>query len=68
MAGSTKRIAPGVYKDESLSEKPTIVGVPTAIPAFIGYTQKASVRAEAQPARTPPNHLSALERDLEFNP
>ena len=34
---------PGAYIDEPSVSPPPIVGVPTAIPGFIGYTQKARI-------------------------
>jgi hypothetical protein len=37
----TAHKTPGVYISEPDSFPPSIVGVPTAIPAFIGYTEKA---------------------------
>ena len=37
------RRTPGVYVTEKTAFPPSIVGVPTAVPGFIGYTQKADV-------------------------
>jgi phage tail sheath protein FI len=33
---------PGVYVDEVTHSAPTVVDVPTAVPAFVGYTEKAA--------------------------
>ena len=43
MASVTTRKTPGVYIDEKDAFPPSIVGVATAIPAFIGYTEKAAI-------------------------
>jgi phage tail sheath protein FI len=37
------RRTPGVYITELAAFPPSIVGIPTAVPAFIGYTQKADI-------------------------
>ncbi|HEX7288872.1 MAG TPA: phage tail sheath C-terminal domain-containing protein [Candidatus Angelobacter sp.] len=39
----TRRRTPGVYIEELDAFPPSIIGVPTAIPAFIGYTEKAEI-------------------------
>jgi uncharacterized protein len=43
MASVTTRKTPGVYIEEQDAFPPSIVGVATAIPAFIGYTEKAAI-------------------------
>ncbi len=39
---ATKLATPGVYVEEKSSFGNTVVSVPTAVPAFVGYTEKAS--------------------------
>jgi phage tail sheath protein FI len=43
MASVTQRKTPGVYVTEQDAFPPSIVGVETAVPAFIGYTEKAAM-------------------------
>ena len=43
MPATVQRRTPGVYITELEAFPPSIVGVQTAVPAFIGYTQKAEV-------------------------
>lgn len=43
MPATVQRRTPGVYVTELEAFPPSIVGVQTAVPAFIGYTQKAEV-------------------------
>jgi phage tail sheath protein FI len=43
MATSPARSTPGVYLTEVDAFPPSIVGVQTAVPAFIGYTEKATI-------------------------
>ena len=38
---ATKIATPGVYIEESSSFGNSVVAVPTAVPAFVGYTEKA---------------------------
>jgi phage tail sheath protein FI len=40
------RTTPGVYITELDAFPPSIVGVPTAVPAFIGYTEKAEINGQ----------------------
>lgn len=40
------RTTPGVYITELSAFPPSIVGVPTAIPGFIGYTEKAEINGK----------------------
>jgi phage tail sheath protein FI len=43
MPALVNRKTPGVYITELAAFPPSITGVPTAVPAFIGYTEKASL-------------------------
>ncbi len=43
MATTATRRTPGVYITELAAFPPSIVGVQTAVPAFIGYTEKAEI-------------------------
>ena len=43
MAITATRRTPGVYITELAAFPPSIVGVQTAVPAFIGYTEKAEM-------------------------
>jgi phage tail sheath protein FI len=52
------RPTPGVYITEVDAFPNSVVGVPTAVPAFIGYTQKATV--EGKPAFLTPIAISSL--------
>lgn len=47
MPRTTIRQTPGVYVTELDAFPPSIVGVQTAIPAFIGYTEKAEISGKA---------------------
>lgn len=47
MPPTDNRKTPGVYVTESETFSPAVVGVETAIPAFIGYTQKAEINGKA---------------------
>jgi hypothetical protein len=38
---SSKLATPGVYIEEKSSFGNTVVSVPTAVPAFVGFTEKA---------------------------
>jgi len=44
---ATKLATPGVYVEEKSSFGNTVVSVPTAVPAFIGYTEKANRGAQS---------------------
>ena len=44
---ATKLATPGVYIEEKSSFGSTVVSVPTAVPAFVGYTEKASRSAKS---------------------
>ena len=46
MAATVFRRTPGVYVTELTAFPPSVVAVQTAIPAFIGYTEKASVNGK----------------------
>lgn len=46
MPADKNRKTPGVYVTEPSSFPPSIVGVQTAVPAFVGYTDKAEVAGE----------------------
>mgnify|MGYP001243420646 FL=1 len=39
---ATKLATPGVYIEEKSAFGNTVVSVPTAVPAFVGYTEKAA--------------------------
>ncbi len=43
----SKLKTPGVYVTESNAFPPSIVGVQTAVPAFIGYTEKAEIEGKS---------------------
>ncbi len=43
MAAYKNRTTPGVYVTELTAFPPSIMGVPTAVPVFIGYTQQALI-------------------------
>jgi phage tail sheath protein FI len=58
MPGSENRSTPGVYITELNAFPPTVVGVQTAIPAFIGYTQRAIVAGTS--ARMKPIAVSSM--------
>ena len=47
MAATTQLKTPGVYIAEKDAFPPSIVGVQTAVPAFIGYTAKAEFRKKS---------------------
>lgn len=52
------RKTPGVYVTELDAFPPSVVGVQTAVPAFIGYTQKAEI--SGKPAYLKPIKLTSL--------
>ncbi|HEU4560023.1 MAG TPA: phage tail sheath C-terminal domain-containing protein [Longimicrobium sp.] len=49
---------PGVYINELSAFPPSVVGVQTAVPCFIGYTQKAEI--DGKPALLKPVRISSL--------
>ncbi|EGX99949.1 cytoplasmic fibril protein [Nitrospirillum viridazoti Y2] len=55
MPNPINRATPGVYITELSAFPPSIVGVQTAIPIFVGYTERAS-----DPASQKPLHLQAV--------
>lgn len=55
----TNRKTPGVYIEELSKLPPSIAGVATAIPAFIGYTEKAT-RREENDLRMEPTRIQSL--------
>ena len=58
MAITEKRRTPGVYITELAAFPPSIVGVQTAVPAFIGYTEKAELAGK--PVFMRPIKISSL--------
>lgn len=58
MPASVTRKTPGVYVVEQEAFPPSVVGVPTAIPAFIGYTQTAAI--SGKPVYQEPIKIGAL--------
>ena len=52
---------PGVYVEEISTLPPSVAPVATAIPAFIGYTEKAIKNDQVIPANTPTRIQSLLE-------
>lgn len=57
---------PGVYIEEIQRLPPSIASVETAIPAFIGYTQKAQRRTENDLRNVPQRITSPLEYEQYF--
>jgi hypothetical protein len=57
---------PGVYVEEITKLPPSIAGVETAIPAFIGYTEKARQREDDDLLMTPKRVTSLLEYETYF--
>jgi phage tail sheath protein FI len=57
---------PGVYIQEIPKLPPSIASVETAIPAFIGYTQKADLKTPGDLIRKPTRITSMLEYELYF--
>ena len=57
---------PGVYIEEISKLPPSITSVETAIPAFIGYTQKAQLKGPGDLVRQPWRITSMLEYVLYF--
>jgi hypothetical protein len=55
---SVTRRTPGVYVTELSAFPPSVVGVETAVPAFIGYTQKAAIRGK--PVFLKPIRISSM--------
>lgn len=49
---------PGVYVEEISTLPPSVGQVPTAVPAFIGYTEKASRNGKS--LRNTPKHITSL--------
>lgn len=58
MASVTQRRTPGVYNPDMDAFPPSIVGVETAVPAFIGYTEKATLSNE--PVFKTPVEISSM--------
>lgn len=59
-----QRRTPGVYVTELEAFPPSVVGVQTAVPAFIGYTEKAEV--SGKPVYNKPIRVSSLVDYEEF--
>ena len=57
---------PGTYIEEADPRRNTIVGAPTAVPAFIGYTEKAISPEGADLTCTPVRVNSMLEYEAAF--
>ncbi|MEO8375771.1 MAG: phage tail sheath C-terminal domain-containing protein [Sphingomonas bacterium] len=56
----TDRKTPGVYVTELPAFPPSIVGVATAVPIFIGYTEAATDPASGKPVYLEPVSLSSM--------
>ncbi|MBQ0734495.1 phage tail sheath family protein [Aquimarina celericrescens] len=57
---------PGVYIEEIAKFPPSVAQVETAIPAFIGYTEKATNKAEGDLSEVPTRISSMLEYETYF--
>ncbi len=64
MASSYK--TPGVYLEEIVKFPPSVAQVETAIPAFIGYTQKATNKIKGDLKSVPTRITSLLEYETYF--
>jgi uncharacterized protein len=58
MASTVYRRTPGVYVTELTAFPPSVVGVQTAIPAFIGFTEKADI--SGKPVYLKPIKIGAM--------
>jgi phage tail sheath protein FI len=54
---------PGVYVQEISTLPPSVAAVPTSIPVFIGYTEKAEINGNSLPLPTEPVRITSM---LEF--
>jgi uncharacterized protein len=63
---ATNLRTPGVYVQEITTLSASIAGVDTAIPAFVGYVQKAELNGEGIPMFTPVRISSFLEYESIF--
>ena len=63
---ATNLRTPGVYVQEITTLSASIAGVETAIPAFVGYVQKAESNGEGIPMFTPVRITSFLEYESIF--
>lgn len=57
---------PGVYVEEIVKFPPSVAQVETAIPAFIGYTEKATKKVENDLHRVPTRITSLLDYETYF--
>lgn len=57
---------PGVYVEEIVKFPPSVAQVETAIPAFIGYTEKASKKVDKDLDRVPTRITSLLDYETYF--
>ncbi|CAL2082173.1 phage tail sheath C-terminal domain-containing protein [Tenacibaculum sp. 190524A05c] len=57
---------PGVYVEEIVKFPPSVAQVETAIPAFIGYTEKAKKKIDGDLANKPTRITSLLEYETYF--
>lgn len=57
---------PGVYIEEIVKFPPSVAQVETAIPAFIGYTEKATKKVENDLSRVPTRITSLLDYETYF--
>ena len=57
---------PGVYVEEIVKFPPSVAQVETAIPAFIGYTQKATKKEVGDLSGKPTRITSMLEYETFF--
>jgi len=57
---------PGVYIEEIVKFPPSVAQVETAIPAFIGYTEKATKKVENDLERVPTRITSLLDYETYF--
>jgi len=57
---------PGVYVEEISALPPSVAGVATAIPAFIGYTEKATMKTDGDLTLKPTRITSLVEYETYF--
>jgi phage tail sheath protein FI len=61
-----KKKVPGIYIEEISKFPPFITSVETAIPAFIGYTEKATRKVEGDLSNRPWRILSMMDYERYF--
>src|SRR5690348_454185 len=63
---ATAYVTPGVYVEEISNLPPSVAGVATAIPAFIGYTQFATLKTAGDLNLKPTRISSMVEYEQLF--